>query len=53
VIELTDNKLIEKSRTCTTGDKDRILVHRIDLNHIIGTMDPYATRTLSLPEQGV
>lgn len=52
-MELTDNKLIGKSGTCKTGDKDRSLVHRIDPRPVIGTMDPSATRILSLPEQGV
>ena len=38
---------------CKTGDKDRVLVQRIDPCPVIGTMDPSATRTLSLPKQGV
>jgi hypothetical protein len=33
-------KLIGKSGTCKTGDKDRVLVHRIDPCPVIGTMDP-------------
>ena len=53
MIELTDNRLIGKSGTCKTSDKDRVLVHRINQRPVIGTMDPSATRTLSLPEQGV
>ena len=53
MVELTDNKLIGKSGTCKTGEKDRVLVHQIDPCHVIGTMDPSATHTLSLHEQGV
>jgi hypothetical protein len=53
VIDPTDNKLIGKSRTCKTGDKDKVLVHRIDPRPVVGTMDPSVTHTISLPEQGV
>ena len=53
MVELTDNKLIGKLGMCKTGDKDRVLVHRINPRPVIGTMDPSATHTLSLPEQGV
>jgi len=53
VIELTDKRLTGKLGTCKTGDKDKVLVHLTDPRPVIGTVDPSATRTLSLPEQGM
>jgi len=53
VIELTDKRLTWKLGTCKTGDKDKVLVHLTDPRPVIGTVDPSATRTLSLPEQGM
>jgi hypothetical protein len=39
--------------TCKTGDNDNEFVQRMDPRPTIGAMEPSATRTLSLSEQGV
>ena len=51
--ELTNSRLTRKLGTCKIGDKDKILVHLTDARPIIGTMEPFATHTLYLSEQGV
>jgi hypothetical protein len=50
---LTDRRLTGKLGTCKTGDKDNMLVHRMDPHPMIDDVDPSATRTLSLPEHGL